>query len=358
MKLKILILLLTCIGNVHAQSIWSYCLDWSAGDPISFTNIGTVTLTQSPNNQSIKACSGSTIDFSARFADLDDAKCPKGTFKKQFPLADYNIKFISSTPDAVFQNGSTTIEVGAQTIIQENNPFCPGETFDVFVSRNASLTILPSWSGTNIDVTVEVTDLGAALPPCHTGSPIDPSNSYTWSIVNATNLPTKLVRVGSSPPENTWTSYSPPKYDEGGVTFTYRAMPDAPPAYSDLIIREEFPTLSAGGIFTMNDLTTAWKNMHPTILDADAAAQVIFQAGNPNSFALDSTHEFDDYHAGWTMDVSLIPSIFTTDAINNKRVGYKYDQTYSVCSNNLGTAEIWRRIDKSHHVELKKKHNL
>ncbi|MCP3929570.1 MAG: hypothetical protein GY705_10755 [Bacteroidetes bacterium] len=217
---------------------------------------------------------------------------------------------------------------------------------------------MPSWTGTSIDVTVTVTDLGAPLPPCHTGDPKDLQYTYTWTISQATQIPTKLVRVGTLPLENSWTPFNPPLYNQGGVAFQYKGMTAAPPAYSGVIVKEEFPSVSSGGIFTMSDLTTAWKNAHPGITTADAAAQEIFYPGNPNSFPLNNSNEFEDYHTGWAMNTGMISTIFTSNAISNKRVGYKYDQKYSSCSNNLGTAEIWRRIDSGLNVELKKKHNL
>ena len=360
MKIKVLFILVGMLlsESLLCQNIWTYCLNWTSGDPISNT-IGAIQLNQSPSSQQINSCSGATIDFSARFADLDDATCVQGTFKKQFPLSDYNIKIESSSSDAVFQNGSTVMNNVPVQILQMQNPFCPTETFDVFITIPATLTISPNWNGSNIDVTVTVIDLGASLPACHTGDPIDSNNyTYTWTISQASNIPNKLIRASISPPENMWTSYVPPLYSAGGVAFDYRGMPDPPPAYQGVIVNEEFPTVTSGGIFNMNDLTNAWKNAHPNILTPDAAAQVIFGSGLSNSFPLDSNNEFEDYHAGWAMDVNMIPQIFTPSAISNKRVGYKYDQNYSSCSVNLGSTEIWRRIDSSLNVELKKKHNL
>lgn len=345
------------IEGRFASANWAYCFDWSAGDPISST-IGTITLNQSPSNQNIYSCINSTINFSARFGDLDDASCSKGVFKKQFPLSDYNIKFESSSNYAVFKNGTTTI-TNVQYQIQEfNNPFLPSEKFDVFLTKPVSLTILPGWTGAKIDVTVTVTDLGASLPSCHTGDPKDSQYSYTWSIYQATQIPTNLVKVNSIPLENTWTLYSPPLYNQGGLAFYYRGMPKSPPTYEAVIVIEEFPSLTSGGIFTMSDLTIEWKNAHPDILDPDEAAKEIFIAGLPNSFVLNNNNEFEDFHAGFALNTSMISNIFTSSAILNKRVGYKYDQKFSSCSNNLGTAEIWRRIDTGFNVELKKKHNL
>lgn len=361
MKTKLLLffsLALISINDLNGQNIWNYCLDWSPGDPIS-NLINGESLNQAPNIQQIKTCAGATIDFSARFVDLDDAACPRGTFKKQFPESNYSIRFESSVDHAVFQNGATVLpKIGVQ-ILQASNPFCPGETVDVFITLAASLTIMPDWNGENITVTVIVTDLGAPLPDCHTGDSLDEEFRYSWTISQADEIPEGLIRVTNVPMDNNWVNYIPPQYNQGGVAFEYRGLAGQAPIYEGVIVKEEFSTLPAGGIFTMDDLTIPWKNNYPNIMTADEAAQMIFLPGNPNSFPLDGNNEFEDFHGGWAMmNINTITQIFTIEAIENKRVGYKYDQNYSSCLNNIGSAEIWRRIDRNRNVELKKNHDL
>jgi hypothetical protein len=90
----------------------------------------------------------------------------------------------------------------------------------------------------------------------------------------------------------------------------------------------------------MDDITPEWKSTHPVVTTPDMAACMVFNSANPNAFAIPSTHIFEDYHAGFSLNTSLISSIFTPLATENSRVGYKLVQEFSCCNRSLGTAEI------------------
>jgi hypothetical protein len=339
------------------QTDFECCYVWSAGEPISFNSVGSIPLNQAPITREVKACEGEDINFSIRFWDVDMAKCSKRESLTQFPNADYQITFTSSDVNATFQNGTNLIKVEAQFISPLPNPYDKTKIVDVFVSENVILKVLPSIILVPITVTATIKEIVPTLEECNTGNPTDPDATFSWVVIFNSNPPEKLTRSTLIPLENTWSYYAPPRFD--GLGFVYKALTAPPPAYKGVLVHETFESVSAGGLFTMDDILPAWRLVHPMMQTPDAVAMEIFNPGNPFSFDLSASHEFEDFHGGWALKSSVrIDNVFTKAAIDNKRVGYKLDQSYKSCGVDLGTAEIWRRIDNKNKIELKKKHSL
>ncbi len=149
-----------------------------------------------PYISTFKACSGSDVYFSIRFGDVDQAICSKGIFLKQFPGADYVIYFSTNSTFATFPNGTNMQKAIVSFSVMEN-PYNPLEVVDIFISNPLLLSINISWDGTPIVVTATVTEISVNMPPCHTGTYIDPVYTYSWTINPETgDTPTDMVTCG------------------------------------------------------------------------------------------------------------------------------------------------------------------
>jgi len=158
------------------------------------------------------------------------------------------------------------------------------------------------------------------------------------------NCPTTLAQTSSAPPAGIF-GYSV-------AEFVYQAGPNAPPAYENDAIDEEFFTPTAYG-FSMNDLTSDFKNAHPSWRNVDeVAAEVFNSAGQNGSFTLDASNSMTDWYSGTAGNNSL----FTAAAITRGGVGYSQVQTYTCGVNDLLSGTLTRAwVNNGQTVEIMKK---
>lgn len=352
-RIYVVILFYIVVMNVSGQQPL-YCYSWEPG--LAIQQLG---VQQGPISQTIRACGGNSVSFSARVVDLNYGTCVKGSKHMQFPDADYTFTYSSSSNFATFSaNGQTTLSGVAFHRIEQTIPVPGQEDTKIFilVSVPVKVDISNMWDGSPITITVTISEIQTNLPDCHSGNQVDPDYIYAWQIVESTSGPMEISRVDDVPSENTWELY---EYADGSE-FEYLATPNPPPAYEGEIINETFGMITAGGIFTMLDLTSDWKMAHPDVMFANDAAVMIFMPGQPYSFDIQSNNTFKDIHGGFALDFSHVQDIFTPAAIANKRVGYHMPQMYAHCvSGHLKTNHVYLKIDFSQSpnaIEFKKIH--
>ena len=112
-----------------------------------------------------------------------------------------------------------------------------------------------------------------------------------------------------------------------------------PSSFRGGIIREEFHSVTAGGLFTMSDINPVWINniqqgMGIIIVSEDQVAGIIFRSGigTEASFACDKFGQFTDIHTGPGVRNSSLFNAFTSAAIMNNKVGFQFTQDYK-CNN-------------------------
>lgn len=342
---------------------------WSAGDAIGGVGpagnndpIGRQTI---PRSNNLLAKPLSTIDFSIRFTDFDQAVCSNGNVVRTTYTGNVNyvVRFRSSSPKARFQNGQidfVTANLGHSIF---TNPFHPTLTNEyIFIYENASLTIDDTWlPGEVITVTVEITD-NADLPVgSHRGDPRDPTIVFnTWTITHSANCPSSLAKVYPNPTDATWTPL--PGGASQYIDFTYQGLPSQAPAYANQVIREVFDMPGATEIFTMDDLNPTWLAAHPNVMVADDAVREIFVIqSTANSFIFDNQNRFIDSHNGALLQLmpgNLWSTYFKDEAVGNSKVGYRIRQRF-ICNPPAPIAITYiyrRRNGISGDVELRKTH--
>lgn len=328
------IVIISFNNDLISQAWRVSCNTWAAGDAI-----GAVKFITSPNAQILRTCAGVKIPFAVSFGDLDDANCPAGTWKMQYPH-DFAYRITFTTTNGTFQNGLNTITVGFFATTTELNPFSPPDRYQIISSESAVLTIDPAWDGMgDINVTVTITDMALIPPPgCDLGNPRDPDFVYVWTINSTVNIPMNINHI------------PPPAYNlfffggGTGVTYTYEATSIPAQNFNGGIVNETFGMI-ASGFFTFDDVLPLFKAAHPDLLSADDVANFIFEPGNPHAFAIDMNNRFDDTHSGYRLRPGLdFAAIFTEPCITNNRVVYRLPQTYSVCGIKKSMQNVYRRI--------------
>ncbi len=279
-----------------------------------------------------------SLPLTFRFGDIDERKAKgkqcgddeSGWILKQHEPENYRMTFSSNSANVTF-GGQPTITVDCIKLRIESNTAL-GFTFSVMENSPVSVTIDNDWTGLDIEISVKIEDNAGIFEAR------DPDYKLTpWKIRKVpTACPTKLVLNSANPTSvqwGTWVVVSQPQL----CTLEYEASPDiGTPGLGDYIsqaIVEKFTGPFATDIFTMDDINMAWSLLNQ-ITTADGVASYLFSSANPATFILNNNDHFKDDHqmaivAGAVkVPISGLSSVFTQDAIMNKRVGFKLDQTY------------------------------
>ena len=231
----------------------------------------------------------------------------------------------------------------------------------VFSSENATMTIFDSWDGKAINVDLTVFDRSSNFVGEDEGDPRDAPLFSGWKVKEAKNIPETAERIGNDPQENSWV-----EIPQNGLIFDYKGLPNSPPAYNDVIVRETFSMPKAGNIFSIDDIHESYLDDLSATITADEIAAMLFEA-NPNTFAFNSANEFMDTHDGFGVQEMIdLNLVFKDSAFQNKRVGYLLKQDFNCCgkiimennevSRRLEPSQLPFSLDDSFIIELKKKH--
>jgi len=306
------------IANVTAP--WQY-------DPDSGTNpLAWMYESPDPSFGAIQACSGEPILVDMMATDRFDRKRLKGSTGAWTAIAGvgpYQI-VLNTSADASFDSatGSTSKIV-------------PG-----LKTGNILLYIHKNWPGQPITVTATLQDLAPnpVIAP-DIGTTKDPNLVQTWTITKRGIAPTGMHQILPKPPYNDW--YVTFVSELNMVTpayYTYQMDP-VPPHYKGQSVLESFG--ASGAVFTMADLTPAFKSGHPSLVTPSQVSAFLFNSGDNSSFVIDADDTITDTHPGFGNNNGDI-SMFTA-AAQTSGIGYTLSQTYSACGTTIGSYVIERQ---------------
>ena len=269
----------------------------------------------------IKVSAGETVLFNI-FGKDDDRKrdCATDPWMSFTGAGPYETKF-TVTGDAEWNSaGSGT------TMVTKNG----------INSGNVTLVVKATWDGMNpITVTAVMKDKVPPPTAPDSGSAKDADHTITWTLVKRGHCPTSLTTVQGT--NNTWVA--------APAVYCYRGDPDVPPAgrpdYENETILESFGTVTALG-FTMADLTDAWKTANPGLTTPNQVAAFLWDSGNNGTFVFNNMDLICDQHGGF----GVVAPFKATAFDDADGIGYNLPQTYTCGANNVGNADIRRRVTR------------
>ncbi len=329
------------------------CIKWSKG-----LTVGEVDFFAIPIKPKIYAGPGVSMGLTLRFGDLDKMvdECGKTTppveVDKQFePLATYSITFSTESEDAGF-GAITKKEITVSCTKFEKGTY-KGTPYLIMSNDKdpVTLKIKDDWDGSKEIVVKATIEDNPSNPDAK-----DDDYSYTWTILLAKDPPTKLKLTNSLPKgaDNTWLEYSSIL---NRATFEYQALPDIGTVgvgdYTNQILTEKFSLTLAEDMFTLDDIIASWLVLPSiNIMDADGVAQFAFKPGGASAtFLFDAEDQIEDTHTipllGYLkIGKNQLTNIFTPEAIEAGKIGFKTKQNYVNSSNAIiGSTELMRHAN-------------